>query len=113
MTPSATTLVPGFQGPVHGPDEDDYDALRAGWNRAVDSCPAVVAVATGPDDVAAAVRYAAESRLPLAVQATGHGTHVAAEGGVLLRTHAMNGVVIDPAQRIARVDAGATWQIVS
>jgi FAD/FMN-containing dehydrogenase len=59
--------------------------------------------------VAAAVRYAAERDLPLAVQATGHGVPGAVEDGVLVTTRRMDRVTVDPAARTARVQAGVRW----
>jgi FAD/FMN-containing dehydrogenase len=43
------------------------------------------------------------------VQSTGHGTHVATDGGVLLKTSALTRVLVDPDRRVARVAAGARW----
>jgi FAD/FMN-containing dehydrogenase len=59
--------------------------------------------------VRAAVRAAREDDLPLAVQATGHGFVASADGGLLLRTGAMNAVTVDPERRTARAAAGALW----
>jgi len=53
------------------------------------------------------VLIAQEHGLPLAVQATGHGTHVPADGGLLLKTSRMAEVLVDPDRRIARVGPGA------
>ena len=50
-----------------------------------------------------------EHGLPLAVQATGHGTVVAADGALLLVTSRLCGVEIDPTRRRARVGPGAVW----
>ena len=50
-----------------------------------------------------------EHDLPLAVQATGHGTVVAADGALLLDTSRLCGVEIDPTRRRARVGPGAVW----
>ena len=98
-----------FRGPVHVPGEPDYDAERATWSGAIDARPAVVAVATGAADVQAALLAAREHDLPFAVQATGHGTYVPSDGGLLLKTGAMAEVLVDPDRRIARVGPGARW----
>ncbi|MFC8528608.1 FAD-binding oxidoreductase [Nocardia sp. NPDC057227] len=58
------------------------------------------------DEVAAAVRHAAERDLPIGVQATGHGLSVPLDGGVLISTARLDGLRIDPETRIARVEAG-------
>lgn len=43
------------------------------------------------------------------VQATGHGTRVPADGGLLLKTSGMATVLVDPDRRIALVGPGARW----
>jgi FAD/FMN-containing dehydrogenase len=55
------------------------------------------------------VRVARSYELPFAVQATGHGTRVPADGGLLLKTTAMESVLVDPGRRIARVGPGVRW----
>lgn len=47
--------------------------------------------------------------MPFAVQATGHGTHVPCDGGLLVKTAGMASVLVDPHRRIARVGPGARW----
>ena len=61
----------------------------AGFNTAVTHRPSVVVAAENAGDVAAAVRYARESGLPVAVQATGHGAADPVEGAVLVTTSRM------------------------
>jgi FAD/FMN-containing dehydrogenase len=91
------------------PGDPGYDDLRKPLNPALDPHPAVVVSATGTADVRAAVLAARKYELPFAVQATGHGTHVAHDDALLLRTGAMASVLIDPDRRIARVGPGARW----
>lgn len=66
-----------------------------------------------PDDtaeIAAAVEHAAGADLPVAVQATGHGLAAAGEGCLLIDTHRMTGVRVDPAARTATIEAGTRWR---
>ena len=98
-----TILIPGDPG---------WDDARKAWNLAVDQRPAAVALPTSPQDVVAAIQYARDHGLRAAAQGTGHN---AAPLGpladtVLVKTSAMRRVSIDPAARIARVEAGAVWQ---
>ncbi|MCK2216189.1 FAD-binding protein [Actinomadura sp. ATCC 31491] len=99
----------GFTGPVHRPGEERYDELRRGLNPAVDARPAVVAEAYGVADLRAALLAARAHGVPFAVQATGHGTHAAADDGVLVRTSPMASVLVDPVRRVAKVGPGARW----
>jgi FAD/FMN-containing dehydrogenase len=96
-------------GAVHLPGERGYDVQRRPLHATIDPRPAMVVEAAGAADVRAAVVAAREHDLALAVQATGHGTHVAADGAVLLRTSAMATVLVDPDRRVARVGPGAVW----
>ena len=102
-----------LDGDVYLPGGDQYEAERLGWNRTIDSRPAIIVRATSPEDVRIALVAARELDLPMAVQATGHGTVVACDGGCLLKTTSMASVHIDPEQRLARVGPGATWEQVN
>ncbi|SDK61992.1 FAD-binding oxidoreductase [Nonomuraea jiangxiensis] len=101
--------LPGFAGTAHLPGSTGYDELRRAVNPAVDSRPAVVAEAHTVADLRAALLAARRHGVPFAVQATGHGTHSACDGGVLVRTSPMASVMVDPLRRIARVGPGALW----
>jgi FAD/FMN-containing dehydrogenase len=102
-------LRPSFHGSLHFPGEAAYDEHRATWSGKIDPRPAIVAEASTPSDVRAAVLIAQEQGLPFAVQSTGHGTHVPSDGGLLLKTSSMAEVLVDPDRRIARVGPGAVW----
>jgi FAD/FMN-containing dehydrogenase len=65
--------------------------------------------ASTPADVRAAVLKAHQNRVPLAVEATGHGAHGSFESGVLLKTTRMASVDVDPVRRVVRVGPGARW----
>ncbi|QBS46395.1 FAD-binding oxidoreductase [Nocardia sp. CS682] len=95
-----------FTGPVFRPGDPGYDEEISGFQTAYTHRPALVVGAVHAEDVRAAVEYAARQDLPVAVQATGHGLSVAADGGVLISTRRMTGIDIDPAARTARVGAG-------
>ncbi|GAA3281595.1 FAD-binding oxidoreductase [Dactylosporangium vinaceum] len=98
-----------FTGAVLRPGDAGYDTHRLGWNRSFDARPALIVAAADAADIAAAVRLARDRDLPLAVQATGHGTVAPADGALLLTTSAMTGVEIDPHRRVARVGPGTVW----
>jgi FAD/FMN-containing dehydrogenase len=69
-----------------------------------------VVQASGLADIRNAVLAAHRHALPFAVQATGHGTHVAHDDALLVRTGAMSTVLVDPDRRIARVGPGVRWR---
>ncbi|MDX6247034.1 MAG: hypothetical protein QOF10_394 [Kribbellaceae bacterium] len=105
----AGLLGAGFNGATHRPGDSEYGVQRQSVIPSFDSRPLVVAEAYGRTDVQAAVRVARERNLPLAVQATGHGTKIPADGGILLRTSAMSSMLIDPQRMIAKVGPGTRW----
>lgn len=114
LEPAATanleTLRRRAHGPVLLPGDEGYDAERTGFQLADPHRPDVIVGATSRDDVHAAVEFAAANGSPVAVQATGHGLPMAANGGLLISTARMNGVRVDPASRSAWLDAGVRWQ---
>jgi hypothetical protein len=102
-------------GPVLAPADHGYDGAREAWNLAADQRPAVVAHAGSADDVAAAVGFARERGLRVAMQGTGHGATAmeGLEGSLLLKTRGMSGVEVDPDARRARAEAGVLWDDVA
>ena len=115
-TPAAATtdlgrLRDSIRGPVVDPDNEGYDAARAIWNGAIDRRPACVARCTGVADVAAAIRFARERDLLVAVRAGGHGVggHALCDGGLVIDLSPMKGIRVDPARRTARAEAGVLW----
>ena len=105
-----TALQAAMSGPVLVPGDEGYDAARSVWNGDIDRYPAVIARCTGPDDVAAALRYAQEVGLEVAVRGGGHGYWGAAvpEGGLMVDLSPIHHVAVDPVARRARVGGGAT-----
>jgi FAD/FMN-containing dehydrogenase len=61
-----------FRGAILTPDAPGYDDARRPWNGMIDRRPAASARCTGPDDVVAAVRFAASGDPYPAVRAGGH-----------------------------------------
>ena len=98
------------------PGEERWDSARAAWNLAIDQRPAVVAQPHDADGFAAAVNFARENGLRVAVQTEGHGAGALAgvgEDTLLLKTGRMTGAEIDAENRRARVSAAAKWRDVS
>ena len=94
-----------------GPDHGGYDEARSIWNGAIDRRPACIARCTGVADVVAAVRFARERELPVAVRSGGHGVggHAICDGGLVIDLSPMQGIRVDPAGRTARAEAGVLW----
>ena len=111
MTAPTTMQIPGFRGDVIAPDHDGYDDARAVWNGTVDRRPRLIARCSGTADVAAAVRFARDRDLEIAVRGGGHnvaGTAVC-DDGIVIDLSAMRAVTVDPVERTALVQGGALW----
>ena len=111
MSARTTMQIPGFRGRAIIPEHDDYDDARAVWNGVVDRRPRLIARCSGTADVAAAVRFARDRHLEIAVRGGGHnvaGTAVC-DGGIVIDLSAMRAVSVDPVGRTALVQGGALW----
>jgi len=105
-------LSTAVSGPVALPDSPGFEAETLAFNAATVHRPDVVLGAANAQDVAAGVKWAAEHRLPVAVQSTGHGADSVVDGGLLINTRRLQGLQIDPVERTARVGAGVKWRSV-
>jgi FAD/FMN-containing dehydrogenase len=111
MTAPTAMQIPGFRGDLIAPDHRDYDDARALWNGTVDRRPRLIVRCLGTADVAAAVRFARDRDLEIAVRGGGHnvaGTAVC-DGGIVIDLSAMRAVSVDPTERTALVQGGALW----
>ncbi len=107
---SRPSLLSSVEGPVLFPEDDGFADEASVFNMAVAHRPSVIIGATGVADVQAAVRFAAEQDLPVAVLNTGHGPSVSVPGeAVMITTRRMTEVRIDGAAKAARVEAGVRW----
>ena len=111
-TSQLSALATELDSQVVRPDDGAYDQVRGAFNVLVDQRPAAVVFPESAQDVAAAVRFAAGNGLRVVAQGTGHnmaplGTM---DDTILLKMERMTGVSIDPAQQVARVQAGVVWR---
>ncbi len=104
-------LAGDFGGTILRQGDQEYDAARAVFNGMFDRRPALIAQCGGVADVIAAVRFASEHDLEVAVRCGGHSVpgYACTEGGIVIDLRDMNGVWVDPAARTARAQGGATW----
>ena len=86
-----------------------YDEARSVWNGDIDRRPARDRAVRRPDDVAAALRFAQDAGLEVAVRGGGHGSGAppCADGGLMIDLSPMTRVRVDPEARRARVGGGA------
>jgi FAD/FMN-containing dehydrogenase len=103
-----------LRGGLYGPGELEYADACALFNSMIDRRPRLVARCAAPDDVIAALAWARESGLEIAVRAGGHSVTGSSlvEDGLVLDLRGMSDVDVDPVRRVARVGGGATWAAV-
>lgn len=99
-----------LRGSVITPADGAYDGARQLWNAMIDKRPALIVRCAGAADVLAAVGYAREQGLALAVRGGGHNIAGSAlcDKGLVIDLSAMRAVRIDAARRRAWVEGGAT-----
>jgi FAD/FMN-containing dehydrogenase len=98
-----------LDGRVLRPGTEDYAALATPWNVAVANDHLAAVEVANAHDVVKVLRYAADEGLEVVVQATGHGAHATPGDSLLVLTHRLDEVTVDPATQTARVEAGVTW----
>ncbi len=92
--------IHGFRGRLISAEHADYDIARAVWNGAIDRRPRLIARCIGTADVVAAVRFARDHDLEIAIRGGGHnvaGTAVC-DDGIVIDLSAMRAVRVDPAE---------------
>src|SRR5438128_9088467 len=108
-----SVLQSNVRGPVFAPGDSGFDAEITAFNLATHHMPDLAFGALDADDVAAAVAWAGQRGMTVAVQSTGHGATNAIDGGLLISTKRMLDLSIDPVAKTARVGAGVRWRDVA
>jgi hypothetical protein len=103
-------LASAVRGAVTGPGDPGYDEARAVYNGMIDRRPALVVRCADTADVIAAVRFARENDVAVAVRGGGHsGAGLGTiDDGLVIDLGAMRSVRVDPLDRVVEVDGGAT-----
>ena len=97
-----------LRGRLSMPGDDRYAAATAIWAKPVGRPPRAVVHCRTPEDVQLAVRAARDCDLPLSVRGGGHDwAGRAVCPGIVIDLSRMNGVVVDSANRSARIAGGA------
>jgi FAD binding domain/Berberine and berberine like len=107
----AQGLADSLRGPLLRPGDSDYDEARKVWNGMIDRRPALISRCMGVGDVINSVNFARAHRLLVAVRGGGHNVagNATCDGGLVIDLSEMKSIRVDPVQRTARAEAGATW----
>jgi FAD/FMN-containing dehydrogenase len=113
MTPAAAARreLTQFAGRLVGPDDADYDEVRAVYNAMIDRRPGLIAQCTSVEDVAQVVNFARQHELPLAIRGGGHngGGLGTVDEGVVIDLSPLRDIEVDAEARTVRVGGGCTW----
>ena len=106
---AVTALGAAMRGPLIRPGDPSYDEARTVYNAMIDKRPALIAQCLNVADVIAAVNFARDNHVIVAIRGGGHngpglGT---VDDGLVIDLSRMNGVRVDPEARTARVEGGA------
>src|SRR6516164_11112333 len=98
----------GLRGLVIARNHPDYEEARKLYNAMIDKRPLAIARCCDVADVMAAINFARDNKLPIAVRGGGHNGpgFGSVDDGLVIDLSMMKGVRIDPAKRTVRVGAG-------
>ena len=107
------SLANVLSGRVIRPSDAEYDDARKVWNGMIDKRPGAIAQCASADDVVAAVRFAGEHDLTLAVRGGGHNVagRSVCDDGLVVDFSLMQDVSVDTAAGTAKAGPGATWSV--
>ncbi len=104
-------LGASLRGELIEPWHKAYDEARTLYNAMIDKHPALIARCRDVADVMAAVNFARDNDVLLAVRGGGHnGPGLAlCDDGLVIDLSLMKGIRVDPARRTVRVEPGCRW----
>jgi FAD/FMN-containing dehydrogenase len=116
LSPAALqALATSLHGQLVLPGDADYAATQIVWNSTVDHYPALVVRCADRSDVMAAIAFAREQDMTVAVRSGGHSPaeYSTVDGGMVIDLSHMKSITINPEQRTARLEPGLTWNEVA
>jgi FAD/FMN-containing dehydrogenase len=111
MAGNLTKFRDSLTGDVLTSSDREYERARLCFNLLIDRRPAAIVRCVDADDVAAALAFAQENDLEIAVRGGGHNPagHCAVDDGLVIDLSRMRNVDVDPDSEIAVSGGGATW----
>lgn len=101
-----------LRGTTLAPGDSAYDTARRVWNAAIDRHPSAIITCADAEDVALAVRIAADNGLALTVRGGGHNVagRSIRDGVPLLDLSRLRNVSVNGDSRVGTVQGGARWR---
>ncbi len=108
---AVSAFASGLRGQVIRRGDATYDAARQVYNGMIDKHPALIARCLDVGDVMAAVNFAREQHLVVAIRGGGHngGGLGTCDDGLVIDLSLLKGTRVDPEARTVRVAGGCTW----
>lgn len=102
----------GLHGELIRAGDARYEEARRVWNRMIDRKPSMIVRCRDTQDAVQAVNFARDHGIRLSVRGGGHSVagNAICEGGLVIDLSSMNAVRVDPQERIAIAEGGATWR---
>ena len=109
--PTIEQLRERVRGAVITAGDEGYEEARRVYNAMIDKRPRVVVRPADVQDVIAAVTFARENELDLAVRGGSHSVpgFGTCDDGVVVDLSSMRGVTVNPENQTAQAQGGATW----
>jgi hypothetical protein len=109
ITETIESLRQSITGSLITPEDPEYDDARRVWNADIDHRPAAIVQCTSAQDVTATLGLAQTAGLEIAVRGGAHSYpgHSVCDDGLVVDLSRMDGVIIDPETKRARVQGGA------
>lgn len=110
-TSTFQSLQESVRGTIITAESDSYDMASAVYNGMIHKRPAAILQVSQVADVIAAVNFAREQRMDLALRGGGHSApgFGTCDGGLVVDFTNCRGVRVDPATSTARAEGGTTW----
>lgn len=100
-----------LRGQLLNPSHENYESARAVYNGMIDKHPALIAQCVDVADIIAAVNFARDTGMIVAIRGGGHngpglGT---VDDGLVIDLRRMKGIKVNPKARTVHVQGGCTW----
>ncbi len=111
QSPDFRRLASDLVGQLIVPDTPDYESARRVWNGMIDKRPRAIVRCGNADDVIAAVAFAKDKQMTVAVRGGGHNIagNATCDDGLVIDLSSMKSIHIDPTSRRARAEGGCLW----